>query len=612
MKYRSTLVPVLLVACAQAPVIQSSEEPVPAPDYTESELAALAASEAVQHNLEPFGQVPKRDASQYVRMADGVQIAVNLYFPTNFDRDNTRAPTVYAETWYTRGQEGRGQAIALYQRAGYVVVVADPRGLGASFGSQSSYLTQAQRNDEREILAWIAEQSWSNGRVAAIGASVSAMLAEAVLASGAPSLHAGIVRATEWDQYSQNLFPGGIPNTRIQALITGVLMDMRGVPCLQDTSNCEMYGPVDGDENFVQLRAALREHQQNITGAALEGVLFQDDVVGDEDFSAVSPSGHARELAEQAVPTRVPASWMDGATAQGALQRFLALPDMPMHLSLGATTHLAGLNADPFEREAFQPARIAPEDEFGADIDFITRVLDHKPIERQIDYYVLGANTWKSTAQWPPRDVREVTLHFSESSLEARSSRTTGEREYRVDPETSSGTHNRWASQMNQPIYYGDRRHAPGVRASFDAAPVPSDVELVGSPELCLTMRSDQRDGAVYAYLEDVAPDGRVTYLSEGLLRLLHRGGGCDSSPGTVRSFKHADAQEVVPNELMQVEIPLLPLAARIQKGHHLRVSLAGADKDNFPMLSEVPATWQIAYGGSQGSTLRIPVRPWH
>jgi len=547
-------------------------------------------------------------------MPDGVRIALNLYFPKDFDPDTTRAPTVYTETWYTRGQEGRGQAIALYQRAGFVVAVADPRGFGASFGSQSSYLTQAQRDDERALLAWIAEQPWSNGQVASIGISVSGMLAEAVLASGAPSLQAGVVRSTEFDQYTQNLFPGGIPNPRIHGLISGVLMDMRGDPCLRDVSNCPPYGPVEEDQDFALLQAALRDHHANVTGAALEGVLFQDDLIGKEDFSSVSPSGHLRELIQHAVPTRVPVSWLDGGTAQGALQRFVAMPNVPMQVSLAATTHLAGLNADPFEREAFQPARTTPEDAFSADIEFVKRALTDSPIERKIDYYVLGANTWKSTTQWPPRGVEQLNLHLSERGLETRPVRDAGEREYRVDPETSSGPHNRWASGMNGPIYYGDRRHAPGVRASFDAAPVPSDVELVGAPELCLAMRSDQTDGAVFAYLEDVAPDGRVTYLTEGLLRLLHRKtqhgtGGCDPEPGTERSFRRADGAAVVPNELMQVELPLLPVAARIQKGHHLRLSLAGADKDSFPALTETPATWSIAYCGTQGSTLRIPVR---
>jgi putative CocE/NonD family hydrolase len=614
MTYRSTVWPVLLLAsaCAQAPVIQHDE-----PDYSAEQLVALAQSEDVQTNLEPFHQVPTSDAERYVTMSDGVRIAVSLYYPKGFDIDQTRAPTVYSETWYRRSVEARATAIALYQQAGYVVAIADPRGFAASFGSQpGGYLTEAQRNDQRELLAWIAEQPWSNGQVASIGISVSGMLAEAVLASGAPSLQAGIVRAAELDQYSQNVFPGGIANPRIHGLISEMLTIMRGEPCFQDTANCVIYGPVSEDQDFALVTAALHEHENNIAPDALNGVEFADDIVGDDDFSEVSPIGHLHELAEHAVPTRVTASWLDGATAAGALQRYNALPDVPMQLSLAATTHLAGLNADPFEREPFQKVQPSPEADYGNDIAFLTRVLAHEKIERKIDYYVLGANTWKSTKEWPPRDVEQLTLHFSQEGLEARSLHSSGEREYKVDPETSTGIYSRWASGTNAPIYFGDRRHAPGVRASFDAAPVPQAVELVGAPELCLAISSDQTDGAVFAYLEDVAPDGRVTYLTEGLLRLVHRktqhqGGACDAASGTERSFKREDGAPVVPHELMHVEIPLLPVAARIAQGHHLRLSLAGADSDNFLPLTETPATWQIAYGGPSGSTLHVPVRAW-
>ena len=62
---------------------------------------------------------------------------------------------------------------------------------------------------------------------------------------------------------------------------------------------------------------------------------------------------------------------------------------------------------------------------------------------------------------------------------------------------------------------------------------------------------------------------------------------------------------------MMHVEIPFLPVAARIERDHHVRLSLAGADSDSFAPLTDTPATWQIAYGGTNGSTLRIPVRPW-
>jgi putative CocE/NonD family hydrolase len=314
------------------------------------------------------------------------------------------------------------------------------------------------------------------------------------------------------------------------------------------------------------------------------------------------------------VPARVSASWVDGATAQGALARFNALPNVPMELSIGATTHLGGLHADPFTREAFTVTRPNAHDQFVADTEFVMRVLDGEPIGRSIRYYVLGADTWKTSAQWPPAGVKASTLHFSRTRLLEHAHGRTRELSYTVDPTTSSGQLNRWASQSNAPIYYGDRRLAPGRRLSFDADAVHTDMELAGAAELCLAFRSDQTDGLVIAYLEDVAPNGRVTYLTEGQLRLLHRktaSGGCDSAPGTERSFSRADGAPVTPGELMHVEIALLPIAARIRKGHRLRISLAGADAGNFAMLTETPATWSVAYGGRNGSTLSLPLRRW-
>ncbi|HET6333509.1 MAG TPA: CocE/NonD family hydrolase [Polyangiales bacterium] len=589
----------------------------PEPDYTEEELEQLASTDEVQGNLVPFHDAPAPDRAIHVAMSDGVRIAVNLYFPPGFDDGSGKLPSVYTETWYTRGREAPGEAVDLYRNAGFVVAIADPRGFGASFGSQAGYLTQDQRNDQREMLAWLSSQPWSDGNVAAVGISVSAMLAEASLASGAPSLKAGIVRAAEFDQYAGNLFPGGIPNLHMHTLVTDVLGLNRGEGCLMDASICPEYqlGPVTGDEDFSLLRQALQDHQNNVALDALNGIQYSDDSIGSTQFRDVSPSGHAAELAEFAIPTRASASWLDGTTAQSALARYDALPNVPMQVSIGATTHLGGLDADPFAREPFAPARVAPKTQFGNDVAFVKHTLEGKPIERGIEYYVLGADTWKTTRVWPPSDVKDQTLSLSAAGLEPRAVRKAGERSYQVDPMTSSGAgRNRWSSQDNHPIYYGDMRFARGERASFDGAEVARDSELVGAPELCLAMRSDQTDGSVFAYLEDVAPDGRATYLTEGVLRLMHRktkSGGCVAARGTERSFARADAAAVVPGELMQVEVPFLPVAARIQKGHHLRLSLAGADANTFPMVSEAPGTWSIAYGGSNGSTLTVPLKPW-
>ena len=61
----------------------------------------------------------------------------------------------------------------------------------------------------------------------------------------------------------------------------------------------------------------------------------------------------------------------------------------------------------------------------------------------------------------------------------------------------------------------------------------------------------------------------------------------------------------------MQVEIALQPVAAKIARGHRVRLSLTGADADSFQPLSDVPANWSILTGGAQGSKLALPRRDW-
>ena len=610
-----------------APVAATAEalrEPGrPAHQYTEDELEALSESPEIKSLKDPFATAPPADRSIYVPMSDGVRRAVNLYLPAGFDETTSQAAVVYVDAWYGRGIEVTGTAVELYRAAGLVVAIADLRGMGASFGAQPTFVTPEIRRDQQDLIAWFRAQRWSNGQVAAAGISISATYAEALAAAGGPGLQAAIVRASDFDQYAGNVFPGGIPNPRMMALVADVSQWMLGAPCLDDLAACSQLGiePVATDTDFTLFQAAMRDHQANFRGSDLSSLVYKDDALGSGTIRDMNPGDHLAEMRRAAIPARVSASWVDGTTAGSALARFQSLPDVAMEVAIGATTHLGGLDGDPFSRVPFQAARPGAPQQFAADVAFVQRALAGEAIGRSVSYYVLGAGFWKRTPTWPPAGVSVETLRLARDQLvggDAGKIRA-GERSYQVDPTTSSGGRfNRWASQQDAAIYYGDRRAAPGRRLSFDSAPVGRDTELVGAPELCLAMRTDHTDGTVFAYLEDVAPDGRVTYLTEGELRLLHRQvqglpapSGCDPAPGTNRSFNRADGQAVTPGQNMRVEIPLQPTAALIRKGHRLRLSLAGADAGTFPAVTDGPETWVIGYGGAQGSTLTVPARAW-
>jgi uncharacterized protein len=604
----------LLGACST----NDDSTPVPPEDTTPEpayDLEALAKTPAVKALTEPFGDAPASDEARYVRMSDGVKLAMSFFFPAGFDRASGKAPVMYIDSWYGRASEATAHAIELYRAAGFALVISDSRGFGASHGAQDGLMTPRARQDQVEAIAWLSTQPWSNGSVAVAGLSLSATLADVAASSGAPALKAAIIRASDFDEYAQNLFPGGAQNVNMIGGIAGFIGISRFEPCWEELAACPQFGfqSVDGDDDFRQFQSAVREHRDSLDGQLLTRATFRDDRAGTMAFDDMSPMGHLAELARARVPARVSASWTDGATAEGALARFAGAPDSPMEVVIGATTHFGGLDTDPFSRQPFQAARPGAAEQFAADVAFVQRALTGTPIGRSVSYLVLGAGVWKSTPVWPPVGVQRTTLRFGQTTLAPEVAQP-GTVSYAVDPTASSGPFTRWPSQRNSPVYYGDRRKTAGARLAFDAAPMSADTELVGSAEVCLAMRIDQTDGLVIAYLEDVAPDGRVTHLTEGELRLLHRktqGPACDPAPGTRRTFQRADGALVVPGQRMQVELPLLPTAALIRKGHHLRLSLAGADAGTLAPVTEAPGSWAVDYGGAEGSTLTIPVRAW-
>lgn len=585
-------------------------------DPSPKELEALANSTDLKKKDIAFWNSPPVDEARFMTLPDGTRLALSLYYPKGLDRAAGKAPTIFIDSIYGRAEEASVAAIDLYRDAGFVVVIGDARGFGASFGSSAGFNTAQQTEDEAEVVKWISEQSWSDGNVAAAGHSVSAVFADSMTASGAPALKAAIVRAEDFDEYSLNVFPGGAPNIRILELAAELMEWHAGAACIEKLAACGELGfpPVDEDKDLKLLQAAMRDHHGNLKSEGFGNIVYSDDRLGSGTLVAFSPIGRIEKIRSEAIPARVTASWMDGATAQGAVERFLQAKNAPMEIVIGATTHPGGLDADPFAIEPFALARPSATEQYSGDVAFLKRVLSGEKIGRSIRYVVLGTDTWKTTEQWPPAGVRYVTLALAPSALTSDAVEA-GQVPYQVDPDVTSGPFNRWGAQRGRPIYYGDRRAAQGKRLEFDGPAFTEDMELVGSPELCLVLSTDQNDGLITAHLQDVAPDGRATYLTEGILRLLHRkteGEACDPASGTKRGYARKDGAPVVAGEPMNIELSLLPVAALIKAGHHLRLSLAGADAGFFPTLTDDKrANWNVALGGANGSRLAVPLKSW-
>ncbi len=120
-------------------------------------------------------------------------------------------------------------------------------------------------------------------------------------------------------------------------------------------------------------------------------------------------------------------------------------------------------------------------------------------------------------------------------------------------------------------------------------------MEITGHPIAELWVSADRNDCAVFVYLEDVAPDGRVRYLTEGQFRALHRKVSSARPPywvaGPYHSFRRADALPLVPGRVALLAFALMPVSVRLAAGHRLRLAIAGADADTF---ARIPASGDL------------------
>ena len=202
--------------------------------------------------------------ARYVTLSDGTRIALYFHYPEGFDPLTSKVPVAHLETIYGHREEITTTAIDLWRKAGFAVVVSDVRGFGASFGNQQ-WDGATDISDQKEILAWIASQPWSNGVIAGVGISISATYADKMTATGVPALRAAIIRASDIDHYALNMFPGGVPNQGILALVNELSKWHAGGPCKDDLAACREIGfqPVDADADFRLLQAAMIDHQAN-------------------------------------------------------------------------------------------------------------------------------------------------------------------------------------------------------------------------------------------------------------------------------------------------------------------------------------------------------------
>jgi len=525
--------------------------------------------EATREETPVIGQAPSFAPSPEtvsMQTRDGVRLDSDIYWP-NPDRHGegpfpvllmrqpygrrTAATMVYAHpTWYAD--------------QGYIVVIQDIRGCGTSTGNWR--LFESEIADGADTIAWATTLPGSSGTVGMYGFSHQGMtqLYAAIGASDhrkpAP-LRAIAPAMVGWSLYDDWAYEGGA--FRLEGTLTWALQ----MACLQARH--------DGDDEAF---AALYEAAHNLPIK--------------EPATCLPPIVEAHPQCDfylDWVDNDRPGPYWDGLAPRALADR---LPDIPMlHVggwfdpklrgTLAAYHHLRARHSAPQELligpwPQFPWGRRAGPIDFGPDavsnidtvqIAWFDRFLkdtdsDDIPPMRLFE---MGSNQWRDFEDWP--QTAEGVWHLHGTGLSAASTdagilqpdrpNQVGSDSFVQDPwrpAPALGGH--WASP------YGPQDRAAlddrGDVAVYTGPPLEHDLHLAGSPYVELWAGSDMPSYDLACSLSVVTEDGRSRVLSNGMRR--------------------------VEGVAEPVRVDLQCVCARIQAGHRMRLSIAGAAFPAFPV----------------------------
>lgn len=200
---------------------------------------------------------------------------------------------------------------------------------------------------------------------------------------------------------------------------------------------------------------------------------------------------------------------------------------------------------------------------------------------------------WASEPVWPTERVAPRRYYLNPGALVPVDGGGAIAQEEHIQSPLSVGLFaGKWMSLGTPADIPSDQREEDGGALTFETEPFKQDLQLLGQPVLTLVVTSDRPQAMVAARISDVAPDGKATRVSFGLLNLSHR----DS---------HEDPTPLEPGRRYTVRVPLNRLGQRIPAGNRLRLSLSTS---YWPLAWPAPEPFSLAVRTGE-SHLELPVR---
>ncbi|MDH3468624.1 MAG: CocE/NonD family hydrolase [Gammaproteobacteria bacterium] len=511
-------------------------------------------------------------------MPDGARLGARIWLPDS--AHNQPVPAILEYIPYRKDDYSAvrdSTTIAWFANRGYACVRVDMRGSGSSDGVLYDEYSEQEIDDGVAVINWIADQQWCDGNVGTMGISWGGVTGLQLAQRNPKPLKTVVaLGASEFRYYDDGGYYMGC--------MVGQTIGWAAIMFGYNTRPPDPLLAGDGWRAlwFDRLNNAPHYLDHWLTHQREDDYWLRGTVGTDYDAIRIpvyAVSGHA-----DCWPNTVPRLLENLAVPKRGLQG--AWCHRYPHLGIpGPTVGFLNDAARWF-------GQWLKHDNTGI-LDESTYQVYIQDSVRPKPYYDTRPGHWVGESGWPSAHVQTKLYYLGENELSE--SEVNASIPEICSPQTvglAAGEYMPWFAFGPADELPGDQQSEDAGSLIFDTPILAEQIEILGNPEVEISVASDRPQALLAARLCDVWPDGASTLITRGLLNLSQRNGK--------RNPVH-----VVPGQYYTVKVTLNHVGYAVPAGHKIRLAVSTS---YWPMAWPSPdtATVSVSTGSSR---LNLPVR---
>ncbi|WP_455437618.1 CocE/NonD family hydrolase [Hungatella hathewayi] len=492
----------------------------------------------------------------WIKSSDGIKLKTIIVKPVGIEGP---FPTIVQRTCYLQQAELLEIQSQELAKRGFAAVYQWCRGIGESEGEWEPYVHE--REDGLPLLEWLQEQEWVKN-IGFLGASYLALTGW-FLADIAPEKVKTMYLTVLGTEMHTEMWQEGAFR---QDIFTSWSMENAGIEVDSDYLESAKYCPqVEVDEKLWGCR--LDWYRDEISSPSRL-----------DDFWTKSHWGTLQNIPPRMkMPIFLGEGWYD-IHLGNSLKTFENLSETSLANSV--------LQINP-GNHWLQPViygqkkqKAAPIYEYEQQLRwFKTILMDDMLPEPSVNYYIIGADEWRSYHSYPPTVKGKKELFLAGRALKESPGEESA-REYVYDPKNPVMSHG-GATLFKLMDKVGSlEQPKPDFRSdvlSYISDILEADMDIVGEIQAKLWVKSDAPDTCFTIKLMEVEDSGKTYNIRNGITTLGFR--------------NNADSYQSYDRKPVEIIIRCWDIAWRVKKGSKLRVDISSS---NFPEYSIHPNTEKI------------------